>query len=369
MIRRAIGTSAVAVALCAAASALPAQSILDAGLRAAPQYHAYDIQSPSNIKISEFALPLFALVPITPSFSMDIGSAWVKARVEQTGGATSDISGLTDTQIRANYTFGNDAFILTAGVNLPTGKSTVASQQQLAASLIGSDFLALPISNMGTGFGATGGIAVARPVGDWSVGAGLSVRRSSQYDPFDAGGAPALHYQPGNEYRARIGVDRAVGTGRVAAGFTYSKFGDDNLGGSIYNTGDRYLTTLGFDNTVGTGTLSISGWDLFRSSGTIANGSLIGHENIGNANVAYGIPAGSAVVEPNLEGRVWTQSNGLPASLLTTLGLRVQMNWAGFAVLPSAGYSIGRLGAQDINGASATASMTGFHGELAIRIR
>ncbi|HEY4130102.1 MAG TPA: hypothetical protein VGM50_05770, partial [Gemmatimonadaceae bacterium] len=246
------------------------QSFGDIGARIAPQYHSYDLRSPSNTRISEFSIPLYASMPITPSFGLDLGTAWVDSRVTQTSSgstAHSNISGLTDTQLRGTYVFGTDFVVLTAGLNLPTGQSTVSEKQALAASLIGSDFLAFPISNMGTGFGLTAGVAVARPVGDWNVGGGASVRRSSQYDPFDASGAgtPVLHYQPGNEYRLRAGVDRAIGTGRAALGLTYSKFADDNLGGSIYNTGDRYLTTASYDNALNGGTLTLSAWNLFRT--------------------------------------------------------------------------------------------------------
>ena len=47
---------------------------------------------------------------------------------------------------------------------------------QHAASLIGNDFLVFPISSMGSGLGGTGGLALARPLGQWTLGAGLSVR-------------------------------------------------------------------------------------------------------------------------------------------------------------------------------------------------
>src|SRR5581483_8857419 len=146
------------------ASTAAAQSIFDIGVRTAPQFHSYTIDAPSNLKISEFTVPVFVLLPITRDFSFDVGTSYASSHVEQTSNgtkATSDISGLTDTQIRANYVLGNDFVVLTAGVNLPTGKSTVTTSQLLAANLIGSDFLAFPISNMGTGFGGTGGIAFA----------------------------------------------------------------------------------------------------------------------------------------------------------------------------------------------------------------
>src|SRR5215831_12712731 len=245
-------------------SSLGAQSISDVGVRLAPQFHSYKIGSPSNLTISELAVPIYAIIPVTPQLSFDVGSAYTQARVEQTGSPTSTISGLTDTQIRGNLVLGNDLVVLTGGVNLPTGKSTVATDQRAAAGLIGSDFLVFPIANMGTGFGGTGGIAVAVPIGgDWNFGFGGSVRHSAQYDPFELSGAQVLHYQPGNEYRARAGVDHPLGTGRISLGVTYSTFGDDNLGGSIYNTGNRYLAQFDCNDSFGPGRISLAGWNLF----------------------------------------------------------------------------------------------------------
>lgn len=357
-------------ALLVSASAAGAQSIGNVGARVAPQFHMYDVQSPSNLKISEFSLPVFVLVPVNSALSFDLGTSLSRAQVDQTSnGQTtrSTISGMTDTQIRGNYTIGNDFIVLTAGVNLPTGKSTVSANQQLAGGLIGSDFLAFPISNMGTGFGGTGGVAIARPVGDWNVGFGVSMRHSASYDPFDASGGPALHYRPGNEYRARGGIDRALGTGRVSLGLTYSTFGNDDLGGSIYNTGNRWLTTLGVNNTYGPGELTLTGWNLFREAGTLADSSFYAHENITNAALAYGLPVGEMVVEPNVESRLWLQS-GLPTSMMTTLGVRAQMNVLGFAMLPSVGFSLGKLASTD-NSVNTTANLTGWHAALAIRLR
>jgi hypothetical protein len=356
----------------AAAPTLHAQSIMDTGARLAPQYNSYEFKSPSNTKISEFALPLFVLVPITSAFSIDVGTAFAQSRVDQTNlsGVTtrSTVSGLTDTQVRANYTIGNDFVVLTAGVNLPTGQSTVTSREQLAAGLIGSDFLAFPISNMGSGLGGTGGIAFARPIGQWNVGIGASMRKAAEYEPFDAAGGPALHYRPGDEYRIRGGLDRAFGTGRMSLGVTYSTFGDDNLAGSIYNTGNRWLSQGAINNTFGPGELTLAGWDLFRARGTLADGSTLAQENIANASLAYGINVGSAIIEPNVEGRSWAQAGGIPTSMMATVGLRSQATVGGFSVLPSVGYSFGKIASQRA-GANTTADLTGLHAMLAIRLR
>jgi hypothetical protein len=355
--------------LFAADSALSAQSS-EISARVAPQYHSYTIDAPSNTKIGEFSIPLFVVVPVTPALTFDLGTAYAHARVEQTAlgkSTTSSIAGLTDTQIRANYVLGNDFVVLTAGVNLPTGQSRVTTGQLTAASLVGSDFLGFPISNMGTGLGETGGIAVARPVGDWSVGAGFSMRRTEEYDPFDVGGT-TFRYQPGNEYRARVGADRAVGTGRATFGFTYSTFGNDELAGSVYNTGNRYISQATYNNDVGPGRIGVVTWNLFRTAGTLADSSFLGHENISNAALSYGIHIGSALFEPNVETRVWVQE-GASTSLAATIGVRAELDAGRFAVLPGIGYSLGRVAAQDATGLRTTATLTGLHATLAIRVR
>jgi hypothetical protein len=351
--RRSVGRWWFIPLLLAVGSSLSAQSS-EISARVAPQYHSYTIDAPSNTKIGEFSIPLFVVVPVTPALTFDLGTAYAHARVEQTAlgkSTTSSIAGLTDTQIRANYVLGNDFVVLTAGVNLPTGQSRVTTGQLTAASLVGSDFLGFPISNMGTGLGETG----------------FSMRRTEEYDPFDVGGT-TFRYQPGNEYRARVGADRAVGTGRATFGFTYSTFGNDELAGSVYNTGNRYISQATYNNDVGPGRIGVVTWNLFRTAGTLADSSFLGHENISNAALSYGIHIGSALFEPNVETRVWVQE-GASTSFATTIGVRSELDAGRFAVLPGVGYSLGRVAAQDATGLRTTATLTGLHATLAIRVR
>ena len=148
---------------------------------------------------------------------------------------------------------------------------------------------------------------------------------------------------------------------------TYSAFGNDQLAGSVYNTGDRYLTQFDLNNSLGGGELSLNAWDLFRTAGTLADGTALDHENIANAALSYGVRVGSATIEPNVEGRTWMQP-GSSTSLMGTFGVRSQMAVAGMAVMPSVGFSVGRLAAQD-NAVNTTASLTGFHATLAVRLR
>jgi hypothetical protein len=154
----------------------------------------------------------------------------------------------------------------------------------------------------------------------------------------------------------------------VTVGFTYSTFGNDELAGSIYNTGNRYITQASFNNDVGPGALGIAAWNLFRTAGTLADSSFLGHEDISNAAVSYGITVGSALIEPNVEARVWVQESA-PTSVLTTFGVRSQLWVAGLTVSPGVGFSVGRAAAHQSNGAHTTATLTGLQATLAIRVR
>ena len=355
-----------------------AQSVFDSELRLAPQFHQYRLKDPAGETISQVAIPVFVSVPLSQRLTLDVGTSYARSRVTA-GGATSEISGLTDTQVRGNLTLGSDFVVLTAGLNLPTGRSSVTLDQFAAAGLIGNDFLAFPISNMGTGFAVTGGVAVARPVGDWNLGVGGTVRRSTSYEPFDIPGQ-TLRFQPGNEYRARVGVDRTVGAGRVALGLTYSAFGKDDVGGSVYNTGDRVIAQGVYSAAFPGHELTVAAYNVFRAPGSYASGEPTGRENIANLFTSVGLHALGTIVEPSVELRHWLQNvpattsgtSTIPArsqsSVLGTLGVRTRVTVAGTRVFPSVGYTAGSMATSDASGVPAHAGLTGFKAQLAMRV-
>ncbi|MEO5817416.1 MAG: hypothetical protein ABIT20_19260 [Gemmatimonadaceae bacterium] len=358
------------------APSLGAQSVFDTELRLAPQYMQYRIKAPNDEKISELAIPVFVTIPFGSRFTFDVGTAYARARVT-TGAAVSEVNGLTDTQLRGNLSLGSDFVVLTGGVNLPTGKSTVDLDQVTAAGRIGSDFLAFPISNLGTGLAVTGGVAIARPIGEWNIGFGGSVRRSAEYEPFNQPGTP-LKFTPGDEYRAKIGIDHTAGHGRISFGLTYSAFGDDVAGNSIYNTGNRLIGQGVYTSTLSGNDVTIAAYNVFRATGNYANGEPAGRENIANGYLGIGLHMLGTVVEPSIEARHWLQNvptttattsvAHTQASFLGTLGLRTRIGFGGIAAFPSVGYTLGRLAIAQTNNTAVHADMTGFRAQLAVRV-
>jgi hypothetical protein len=358
------------------APSLGAQSVFDSELRLAPQYIQYKIKAPNDETISELAIPVFVTIPFGSRFTFDVGTSYARAKVT-TGSAVSEVSGLTDTQLRGNLSLGTDFIVITGGLNLPTGKSTVDLDQVTAAGRIGSDFLAFPISNLGTGLAVTGGIAVARPIGEWNFGLGGSMRRSAEYEPFNQPGT-TLKFTPGDEYRARIGVDHTAGNGRITLGLTYSAFGDDVAGNSIYNTGNRLIAQGVLQNTLSGNDITLAAYNVFRATGNYANGEPAGRENIANVYLGVGFHVLGTVVEPSIEGRQWLQNvlastttstvQHTQSSYLGTFALRTRIGAGGIAAFPSVGYTLGRLAVASTSPVETHANMTGFRAQLAVRV-
>jgi hypothetical protein len=351
----------IPLVLALGATSAGAQSIFNSALRTGPIFASYKVADPVGVTISELAIPVAVSMPFGSRVTFDVSSAYAMSQVKFLHAKTQKINGLTDTQLRANISLGQDFIIFTGGLNLPTGQTTVPDSQIEAAGYIANEFFSFPIPSMGTGFGGTGGVAIARPMGEWNVGFGGSVRYSAEYEPYKSGDTP-IKFQPGNEYRLRLGVDHGFLGGRVAGGLTYSKFGEDAAGGSaVYSSGDRYVTEAGYARTLHGIDYTVSAWDIFRAEGIRAD-QRAPTENITTALFSAGFDVGGMRVEPNIETRAW-YSEGTWLGKMATIGIRNRIALGGMDFFPSAAYAIGTTTAID----ESTPSVTGFRASLTAR--
>lgn len=373
---------AIAAAVFGFAATAGAQSV---SARVAPQFQSYKL-SDYERTISQLAIPIAAEMPLFSRMALEVGTAFASAQVEDTSG-TSKISGLTDTQIRTNLSFGNDNVVFTGGVTLPTGQTTVKNDQVLAAGQIGSEFLAFPIPSMGGGLAMTGGLAVARNFGAWNLGAGGAFRMAGEYEPFlSSDSLPNARFQPGSEIRARVGIDRTVGTaGQLSFGFTFSKFQDDeaaqDTGATLstaryaFNSGDRYISQVVFATRAFGAELFLSAWDIIIGKGIGISGETPG-QNILNASAAAGWAVGRMTLEPNIEARFWTVGpsteivGGTPTSVaggtqgvMAVLGLRSRIPAGALVFYPGVSFSTGNIGRD-----ATKSGITGFRGTLAAHL-
>ena len=352
-----------AFALSFLAATAHAQSLSDASVFAGPQFVSYKFGDATTQKtVSQLSVPFAIIVPFGEKFNLDLSSSYASSEVHFAGKKTSAINGLTDVQLRGNYTLGDNVGVLTLGLNLPSGMYKVPEGQQEAAGQIGNDFLVYPVSSMGSGLSTTGGIGFAQPVGDWNFGFGASFRRSTKFDAYVVKTQP-LRFTPGDEYRLRLGVDRPVGDGRVSMGLTYSRYGKDAADSTTFATGDRALAQAALSIPLGGADFSISAWNLFRAEGERI-GDKAPWENVADVTAALGFQLGGLFVQPSAEGRIW-QVAGVHAGTLGNAGLRLRFDLAGLSINPSATYTVGRLYS---TADGSTTDVTGFRASLLIRL-
>lgn len=336
--RKALTTLAL---IAVAAGSAGAQGLGSLGTIFGPQYVNYKIGSGAGEKtVTQLSFPVAFILPITDRLSFDLSASYADSRVATDGKETSKITGLTDTQLRVNYTLGDNQAAFTLGVNAPTGMYKVPDKQQDAAGQIGSNFLLYPVSSMGSGSAVTGGLALAYTFGEWNLGLGGSYRYSSPFDAYQVQ-TSVLRFEPGSEARLRVGVDRAVGDGRISLAATYSTFTADKVDSTSFATGARMLGQAGITMPTAYGDFSVSAWDLYRAAGQQI-GSQAPWENISNVNVALGFTWGSVYVQPSLEGRAWMRDYE-KAGAVGTAGVRFRIGTGAFTWNPALSYSMGTV--------------------------
>ena len=166
--------------------------------------------------------------PLGSRFTFDVGTAYARARV--TSGAARERDQRAHRHaVRGNLTLGSDFVVLTAGVNLPTGKSSVDARPARGG---GSDRQRLPrLPDLEHGHRARADRRRRGRAADRRVERRLR-RRGAALDGVRAvrrARRDACAIQPGDEYRAR--ARRRPRRGRraqLALGVTYSAFGDDD---------------------------------------------------------------------------------------------------------------------------------------------
>ena len=329
-------------------------------------------------KISQFAVPIAAVIPVSERFSLDLGTFYASTSTTSATDGDRSVSGLTDLQIRGAYTLGRDAGVFSVMVNVPTGTKFDNAADIATAGAAASNFLLFPVNSYSNGLSLTGGAGAAKRVGEWAVGLAASVRWAPEYAPYADGttiidGTDTIidpKYEPGIEGRIRLGADRNVGQGRIRFGLTYSTFGDDTFGSGSgadtkYAPGGRVIAEGSYTWPGLGGTASAYAWNYYRAGGSTNDVDVKNGENILTAGLMVRRPLGpSTTFEPALEGRFWSFNGGdgtgkvvgVVAGLRHRLGERM-------AIVPSVR---GEFGSFD-EGSGNSASLTGIGASVFLR--
>lgn len=284
---------------------------------------------------SQWRIPVVAVAPVGRNMSVDL-TANYSSSVLTTTGFKETLNGLSDTQLRLLYTLSRDRMVASISLNLPTGRQELTSSEFAVAGAIGSNYLSFPVSSAGTGFAATGGLAWARPAGNWNIGFSGSARYQGGYTPV-ADSSGSIDYQPGAEFRVRGGADRLIGQHmRLLGGLTVSTFSTDEFTGASngrYAPGPRFIGEFGVARQINRSTVTLVAWDYYRLAGKNNDTTdLATKENIFNAELRWTYQANPRwQVEPLVGFRQYSPADYRGGRLLTggvTARATLADNWS-----------------------------------------
>lgn len=345
--RSTIGAACVSLLLVGVATAQSAPAPLVAGAGATLQ--SYRFAAPEEVGIETISLlsvPFGARATVLGRTYLEVGTAYARGTLTRSDGRTSEIAGLTDTEVRIGVPLAGDALLLSGVVLLPTGVDGYTAAEADVAGAIAADLLPFRISGWGSGGGAGGGITYARAMGGFGVAMGVTYVATREYEPI-ASDEPFV-YQPGNQLHARLLVDRSLGrAGKVTLQLRTQHRQEDRLAGAnLYRAGDRYEAMGSYAFPVGE-----------RSSGLFYAGGL--HRGAGTAlaeiapempaqtlmlaGAGLRVPLGEAVLLPSADLRLLRSEDGVGQGYVGGAGAMAELPVGALTVVPTLRARFGRV--------------------------
>lgn len=326
----------LAGALLSGASAGSAQEVVGVSGVIFENFQFADPEGTGIDNVSLVSIPFGVSAPLIERLSVDLRSSFASGRMTRADGTDVSLTGLTDTEFRANYEVVPQFLTISAAVLLPTGQSKQSAEESELAGLVAADLLPFRVSNWGSGGGAGLISTLTMPVGDFGVGVSAGYTMGREFEPLEE---DEVGYRPGSEMRLRVAIDRNVGSTAKASLIVGGQlYQDDEMGGSsVFTPGNRFEATGSLAFRVGqlSSAVAYAGMQ-HRGEGRLLDWELkTPAQDLFNAGVGFRIPRGSSTFQPLADVRIFRRSDGVDQGYLTSLGASVEVPVGGIVLLPT----------------------------------
>jgi len=194
-----------------------------------------------NEDFSQKTLSLSGFMPIRDNFEARY-SIVTAANTLDINSRENELAGLGDLRVQFSHSFSRDRLLLSAGLNLPTGKQELDTEEELqVVEFLSRDYLSFPVRRYGAGTGFNLLAGGATRLGDVKCGVTASYYHTGTYTPYTDFG----DYNPGNSFSlggsAGITMDRTT----YSAQCSYVISGADQLDDdNIYRQAPQFITHL-----------------------------------------------------------------------------------------------------------------------------
>jgi len=151
--------------------------------------------SAGNATIRAVYTPLVVAIPLSPKCDLNFSGAAAVSNLNN--GTSQTLQGLTDTKIRGVMKFNDYHWLLHAGLNLPTGKNALKTQEVKVNNVLAEAVLGFPVKRYGRGLEVDAGVAYAFGVSEnlkTGLGAGILLKGEHAF----LQNSP-LRFDPGDE--------------------------------------------------------------------------------------------------------------------------------------------------------------------------
>jgi len=176
--------------------------------------------------ISQFMIPVTGFVPLDEDFELSFYAANSSNNLEAAG-SEYKLSGLSDIRLQVNHSFSEDHLLVSAVVNLPTGKKELNfGEEWQVLQALSTNYLGFPMQRFGEGFGFSLLLGGATMLGENTRGgAGIMYQFVGSYKPYAGFG----DYNPGDLISVNAGLDIERGSTIWSLDAIYTMYTEDKV--------------------------------------------------------------------------------------------------------------------------------------------
>ena len=185
--------------------------------------------------IDQLAFPISGFFPLKDNLDLSLYAIDASNTYDNTVNEYK-LSGLGDVRLQLSQSFLNDRLLACLGVNLPTGKKELDSEQGRVLLALSQNYYEFPTRRLGEGFGLTmlvGGAVELKP--GLRAGGGLSYQYAGKYTPYESYSDSLDNivsfedYDPGDLFSANGGFDLERGPMLWSLDLIFSQYLPDKL--------------------------------------------------------------------------------------------------------------------------------------------
>lgn len=173
----------------------------------------------------QIMVPLSGFIPLQDNLELRFYGASVSTSVDADG-EDFTLSGLTDMRLQFNQSLASDRFLLSLGLNLPTGKKSLSLEEERPVmGVLTQNYLSFPVRRMGEGFGVNLLAGAAATSGEIRFGGIVSYQINGAYEAYEDEG----DYKPGNMFSLSASADAKASEWVFAADATFTTYSTDKV--------------------------------------------------------------------------------------------------------------------------------------------